>query len=114
MSMSYDDCQDIEKERERADAEDEVRQRLLGPISERPQQQARTSLHQLAQKCVAAKAQELLDNAELCEGYAQERSDHLVTEEVYIDESGWYVTRELMTELEDLLDDLKTIEKEGW
>ena len=96
MSTSYDDCQDIEREPGRAEREDEIRQRLPGPIGQRPQIQARTPLHELAKKCVCAKAQELLDNAEGADG------------------DYWVVSNELMSELEDLLDDLKTIEQEGW
>ena len=115
MSTSYDDCQDIAKERDREDREYEIRQRALGPIGQRPSEPGhRKPLRQLVRDRVIATAQELLDNAELCEGYTQERSDHISTEEVYISESGWYVARELMTELEELLDDMNTIEKEGW
>ena len=116
MSTSYDDCQDIAKERDRPEREDEIRQRLLGPIGQRPQVQARTPLLELAKKCVCAKAQELLDNAESAEGYVTRHyavgdpdgRDH------YEQSPCWVVSTELFSELEDLLDDLKTIEQEGW
>jgi arginine utilization protein RocB len=99
MSTSYDDCQDIEKERTRDEREGEIRQRLLGPIGQRPQVQARTPLLELARKCVCAKAQEIQDNAEFADDTSKDY---------------WLVSYELMSELEDLLDDLKTIEQEGW
>ncbi len=99
MSTSYDDCQDIAKERDRDEREGEIRQRLLGPIGLRPQVQARTSLHQLVLHCIAAKAQEIQDNAEFADDTSKDY---------------WLVSYEHMSELEGLLDDLKTIEQEGW
>lgn len=97
MSTSYDDCQDIAKERERDEREDEIRQRLLGPIGQRPQQTARTSLHQLALECVARAATTLVEN------------DHFnpTTRE-------WVVDSDDLDHLAELLADLGDIEKEGW
>ncbi len=116
MSMSYDDCQDVLKERDREEREDEIRQRLLGPIGQRPQHQPRTPLRELAVKCVTAKAQELLDNVESAIGYT---TRHYAVGDPdgrdHYEEGACYVTTtELIGELDDLLDDLKTIEKEGW
>lgn len=107
MSMSYDDCQDILVE----EKQEEVRQRLLGPIGQRPQEGGpRLPLRELARNCILTKVAELLDNAELVEGYSQD-GEH---GETYHNESGWFIDYEWMGELEELLDDLKTIEKEGW
>jgi hypothetical protein len=99
MSTNYDDCQDIAKEREREEREDEIRQRLLGPIGQRPPHQAHTSLHQMVLKCIATKAQEIQDDAEFADDTSKDY---------------WLVSYEHMSELEELLDDLKTIEQEGW
>ena len=116
MSMSYDDCQDIAKEREREEAQDEIRQRLLGPIGQRVNGQPYTPLRELATKCVTAKAQELLDNVESAIGYT---TRHYAVGDPdgrdHYEEGACYVaTTELISELDDLLDDLKTIEQEGW
>ena len=116
MSTSYDDCQDIAKERDRDEHEDEIRQRLLGPIGLRPMQQQGIPLRERCLKCIASKAQELLDNAESAEGYVTRHypvgdpdgRDH------YEQSPCWVISTELFSELEDLLDDLKTIEQEGW
>lgn len=116
MSTSYDDCQDIGREPDRAEREDEIRQRLLGPIGQRLNDQPHTPLRELAQKCVIAKAQELLDSAESAIGYTTRHyavgdpdgRDH------YEEGACYVLTTELTSELEDLLDDLKTIEQEGW
>jgi hypothetical protein len=107
MSMSYDDCQDVLEEEKK----EEVRQRLLGPIGQRPMEGGpRQPLLTLARKCVAEKARELLDNAELVEGYSKD-GEH---GETYHAESGWWIDYDFMGELEELVDDLKTIEEEGW
>lgn len=116
MSTSYDDCQDIAKERERVEAQDEIRQRLLGPIGQRVNDQPYTPLRELAKKCIVAKAQELLDSTESAIGYTTRHyavgdpdgRDH------YEEGACYVLTTELITELDDLLDDLKTIEQEGW
>lgn len=110
MSTSYDDCQDVLKERERFEKEDPIRQRLLGPIGQRLNDQPYTPTRTLALNCIAAKMRELLDNVELVEGYSEDTD----TGQVYHDECGWFIDREFMGELEELLDDLNTIEKEGW
>ncbi len=116
MSTSYDDCQDIEREHTRDEREGEIRQRLLGPIGLRPLQQQGIPLRERCLKCIATKAQELLDNAESAEGYGvthYQVGDPVGTER-YVDGDCWVISTELMSELEDLLDDLKTIEQEGW
>lgn len=116
MSTSYDDCQDIAKEGDRAEREDGIRQRLLGPIGQRLNNTPRTPLHELAKKCVCAKAQEILDNAESADGYC---TTHYAVGDPdgrghYEESPCWVISTELMSELEDLLDDLRTIEQEGW
>lgn len=99
MSTSIDDCQDIAKERTRDDREDEIRQRLLGPIGLRPMQQQGIPLRERCLKCIATKAQEIQDDAEFADDTSKDY---------------WLVSYEHMSELEELLDDLNTIEKEGW
>lgn len=107
MSMSYNDCQDILEEEKKS----EMRERLRGPIGQRPQEGGpRQSLGELARQCIITKARELLDNAELVEGYSKD-GEH---GETYHAESGWWIDYDFMGELEELLDDLNTIEKEGW
>lgn len=98
MSMSYDDCQDIAKERELEEAQDEIRQRLLGPIGFRPNPPGpRQPLRTMALEAIAKAAERLVEN------------DHFndATQE-------WVVNDDDLDELAQLLDDLGTIEEEGW
>ncbi len=97
MSTSRDDCQDIERERTRDEREDEIRQRLLGPIGLRPQYTARSSLHQLVLECIARAATTLVEN------------DHFNTTT-----REWVVDSDDLDHLAELLADLGDIEKEGW
>lgn len=117
MSMSYDDCQDISRERDREEREDEIRQRLLGPIGLRPQEGGpRMPLRELAKKCVIDKARELRDAAILAEGYSFQHAPvgDPDTSEEYEAGKCWVIVDELFEEFDELLDDLNTIEKEGW
>jgi len=97
MSTSYDDCQDIARERTRDEREDEMRERLLGPIGERPQHQPRSSLRQLALECIARAACTMVEN------------DHFNTTT-----REWVVDDDDLDNLASLLADLGDIEKEGW
>jgi len=117
MSTSYDDCQDIAKERDREDREYEIRQRALGPIGQRPSEPGhRKPLRQLVRDRVIATVAELRDNAELATGYGTTHyaPGDPVGEDHFVDGPCWVTHVDLMSELDDLLDDMNTIEKEGW
>jgi hypothetical protein len=97
MSMSYDDCQDIAKEREREEAQDEIRQRLLGPIGQRKNDQPYTPLRQLCIECIARAAEALCETGHY----------NSTTRE-------WVVGTDELDHLASLVADLGDIEKEGW
>ena len=103
----YTEAQDVLEAMDKS----ELRQKLLGPIGQRPMEGGpHQRLDILAMKCIVEKARELLDNVELVEGYSQDGEYG----ESYHNEQGWFIDYDFMGELEDLIDDLNTIEKEGW
>lgn len=98
MGMSMQDAQDVLRELEREHREDEIRQRLLGPIGQRPQEPGpRKPLRRLVTDCILKKAEEINEHAQ-----------YNATIDRYVIDS------ELMGELSDLLDDYFTILEEGW
>lgn len=98
MSMSYDDCQDIEKEREREDRQYEIRQRALGPIGQRPTEPGhRKPLRQLVRDRLVETALEVIGGAEWDS-----------------DQRMWLIENQEIEEFQVLADDMKTIDEEGW
>ena len=96
------DMTEAEQEEERRD---EVRQRLLGPIGQRPAEGSpRIRLGELATKCVVEKAREVVDNIE------DHECEHCGHKEQAMVMMSW----DLWKELSDIVDDLNTIEEEGW
>lgn len=96
------DATEAELENERRD---EVRQRLLGPIGMRPNPPPpRRKLGELARDCVIEKAREIVRDVE---DFICDHCDHR-------DENMVMLSRDFWQELHDIVDDLDTIEKEGW
>lgn len=93
MSMSHDDCQDILVE----EKQEALRQRLLGPIGQRLNDQPRRPLRELAVEAIAKASERLVETGHYNGTIHQ-----------------WVVDADALDELAELVGDLGDIEKEGW